>query len=766
MATHDFRRLSALDFEELIHDLLQAHWKQPLEAFKTGADQGIDLRHTSAGDGTTIVQCKHYVGSGFSKLRSVLRNEELPKVQKLAPSRYVLATSVPLSPGEKDKIKADLAPYILSTDDIVGHENVEALLRANPDVEKTHYKLWLTSSAILEKVVHAAEACKTEFQLDRITAKLPLYVQNSAYPKALKILQDEKVVIISGEPGIGKTTLAEMLIYAHLADGYVPAMIESEVSEGRKVFSKGRKSIFYFDDFLGQTYLGDRPDYTGRNQDLALVEFMEMIRASDSRFILTTREHILSGALQRSERLSQSGFGAHKCVLELADYSREQRARILYNHLAFSNLDQAYRDELVKDSFFLKVVDHRHFNPRVIDWVTSEPRLKGVDATGYRNHVASVIDDPTAIWRHAFESQISVASRYLLLALYTSGTSASLAELQIAWSSLFDHAARKYNFSQKPNEFREAVKELTGGFISFHGQNVRFLNPSVRDYVATVFATSRDFVLDIAASAVRIRQIAALFNLGMTKHPAITNWLIENPEDLSARIAPLITDKYYRFHHGAMGLDLEHYELNLREQVEFIVRLAEAGQKPAFAALLADAVDFALARWEAVFIDIPSAVGMLEAISDADWLATHGGKQQSARIEAMILESLDQGSAGDWLSVLDGRSDTVLASDAAKEAVGQGFKRYLSHGLARDEDNCSDASDYTALAENLVSIASRHEIDLTAKIEELQELAADRERDDDARDSVGSTRVPASASAPAPPVATDEQLRQMFNSLI
>jgi hypothetical protein len=97
---YDFKPLSPQDFEELTRDLLQAEWSVALEAFKTGRDHGIDLRYTKAGSSSTIVQCKHYTGSTFAKLLAHLRDEELPKVIRLAPARYVIVTSLALSPSE------------------------------------------------------------------------------------------------------------------------------------------------------------------------------------------------------------------------------------------------------------------------------------------------------------------------------------------------------------------------------------------------------------------------------------------------------------------------------------------------------------------------------------------------------------------------------------------------------------------------------------------------------------------------------------------
>jgi hypothetical protein len=321
MPRYDLRSLSSQDFEELVRDLLQAELGIALEAFKTGRDAGIDLRYTRPASGTIIIQCKHYAGSGFRKLLAHLRDSERPKVVRLAPSRYIVVTSVSLTPANKDDIVNPLQPFLQSAHDVLGEDDLEGLLSRHPTVERANFKLWLTSTAVLERVLHNAELCQTDFAVDRVRRKLPLFVQNAGFPRAMQLLDDSRIVVISGVPGIGKTTLAEMLLYAHLEQGYEPVIIQAEIAEAKKLFKPAVKQVFYYDDFLGQTFLGDRREYFGRNQDVAIVDFIEMVRRSDnSRFILTTREHILSSALQISERLAHSTMQEHHCVLELKDY--------------------------------------------------------------------------------------------------------------------------------------------------------------------------------------------------------------------------------------------------------------------------------------------------------------------------------------------------------------------------------------------------------------------------------------------------------------
>ncbi len=68
MPSYDFRSLSPIDFEGLVRDLLQEELALTLESFKPGKDLGIDFRFTIDKDNTLVVQCKHYVESGFDAL--------------------------------------------------------------------------------------------------------------------------------------------------------------------------------------------------------------------------------------------------------------------------------------------------------------------------------------------------------------------------------------------------------------------------------------------------------------------------------------------------------------------------------------------------------------------------------------------------------------------------------------------------------------------------------------------------------------------------
>ena len=182
MPRFDFTCLSSQDFEDLVRDLLQAEWNVALEGFKSGRDAGIDFRYSPTDGGKTIIQCKHYVGSGFNKLLRHLSSTERQKIERVRPARYVVVTSVALTPGNKDKIARALHPYVVNVADVIGAGDLEGLLSKHPAIERANFKLWLTSVSVIERVLHNAEVCQTEFEIARIRRKLPLFVQGEAFP--------------------------------------------------------------------------------------------------------------------------------------------------------------------------------------------------------------------------------------------------------------------------------------------------------------------------------------------------------------------------------------------------------------------------------------------------------------------------------------------------------------------------------------------------------------------------------------------------------
>jgi len=368
MGEYNFANLSPYDFEVFIRDLLNASQNLRLRAFAQGRDGGIDLRGMQAGQAEThvIVQCKHMMGSTYSSLLTKVKAEK-KKLDKLKrkPSRYILATTRPLTAANIDELFDTLQPYCISTDDVMDPSSIEQLLIKHPEVLNRHHKLWITSTQILERVMNAGIYNRSDSYLADLMAKSHTFVQPNAFAKAQKILKHSHACIISGPPGVGKTTLADMLCLEYLANCFELIVVSEDILEADNVYAQQRKQVFIYDDFLGRTDLNEK---LGKNEDNRIVEFIRRVsRSANHRFILTTREYILRAARIRYERLDAGDIDPLKCVLEISNYTELQKGLILYQHLAFSaGISQADIEDLVVNRRYMGIVRHPNYTPRHI----------------------------------------------------------------------------------------------------------------------------------------------------------------------------------------------------------------------------------------------------------------------------------------------------------------------------------------------------------------------------------------------------------------
>jgi KaiC/GvpD/RAD55 family RecA-like ATPase len=773
MPTHDFALLSSFDFEELIRDLLQADWRIRLESFTAGRDQGIDLRCLRGRRRTLIVQCKHALGSGYRQLLSQIRHVELPKVRALAPSRYVLATSVGLTPLNKQDLADLLHPFVRREADILGREDINNLLRLHPKVEIDNFKLWLTSAPILERVLHNAERCKTEFEVERVCRRLPIFVQNDAFPRAQEILNETRIVIITGVPGIGKTTVADMLLYAHLEQGYEPVVIQDSVEEGRRMFKKFAKQIFYFDDFLGQTFLGDSPGHIENNQDAALVAFMDAIRhTKSSRFILTTREHILRKALHVSERLAQSPLLDHRCILAMSDYSFAQKARILYNHLYFSDLPRAYKQEIITNDFYLEVIKHRNFNPRLIEWLSGYIRIRRIVPEHYREHIAQILDSPEQIWSHAFEHQISEGARNVLFCLWSLRGSKELSDFRPAWQSLHEHAARRYNRPISPNDFRRALEELEESFTSISNQRISFLNPSIREFVENVLRGNADHVANAIASAVRFEQIINFWKLS-TERPteSLTPPALADMPTVPAALKRLLHSSHIRWDKQADGHTYGTYvDSSPDERLTALITWAEQAKSKRLSGLAVAL--FSHIRKALLFhiAGLPYVFKVLRALDATVWLKENGGAEFRRRLLDAILQLLPSSGHNGWISTFDYRAACSEWTDNDEARFQDALTKYRESGLKYEIASCRTAEDLQGLRNGLSNIQKKHKVSFRKAIGLIKEELEHRESDevpDEEYDPEEDRWIVETLRARKPQEpANEEQIRHLFGSLL
>ncbi|TRZ68534.1 MAG: hypothetical protein D4Q77_01200 [Methanothrix sp.] len=514
MPNYDFRSLSPIDFEALVRDLLQEELALTLESFKPGKDLGIDFRFSIDKDNTVVVQCKHYVESGFNHLLNVLKSNELSKITALNPSRYIVATSVALNPGQKSTITKALSPYVRCDSDVFGKDDLNNMLGKFPNIDRQTIKLWLTSLPILEEVLHADVYNMSREDLSRIKQHALLYVQNESFREAAHILEEHNFCVIAGAPGIGKTILAEMLVLHYSRAGYEVVKVSEDIKDAWKLVQPQTRRVFYYDDFLGQTSFSEK---LNKNEDQRIIDFVHTVRKSTGvKLILTTREYILQQAYQQYEKLDREGFRAEKCIIDLAKYTRMNRAKILFNHVYFSVLPSKYRNHILQDKGYLTIIDHPNYSPRIVQLLTDHSRLHDVSPSKYMAFFIGSIDNPLAIWEHAFANHLSQAARNLLLVLISMPNQTFVSDAESAYQAFSIAYSKHYSPTMGPHDFRNALKELDGDFLEYEreGENilVRYQNPSVKDFVRQYLTKSKTEMAMLIEAVVFFEQISSLWS--------------------------------------------------------------------------------------------------------------------------------------------------------------------------------------------------------------------------------------------------------------
>ncbi len=484
MANYDFKNLSPYDFELLVRDLLQKQRKIELESFAPGRDEGIDLRYAPSKDQELIVQCKHYASSGYSKLLSNLK-KEVPKVRALKPKSYVIATSVSLTPQRKKAIMQLFRPHCLAPRDVLGRESLNNLLTRYKTIERDHFKLWLASATVLNRLIHAKLYSEGAATKETIKRRIARYVVNPSVNDAHTILEREHYCIVVGAAGIGKTTLAEILLARYIDKGYQVFRLWEDVGEARAVLDPNEKQIFYYDDFLGKTGLDHK---LKKNEDERLIQFMnEVNRFPRTRFLMATRDYILSQGRSVYDALTSPIVNEAKCVVNLGSYTPFIRAHILYNHLNFSNLPSDCIEAVCQDRNYLSISGHKNYNPRIIQALTDPSNVKGLDGPAYVKEFMASLKDPQRVWKTAYEKHLSPASRDMLLCLTLLPSQVNVDDLKKVFNSFRAHRASLYGIVRDPYDYRNAMDEIDGSLVATHSWEgaitCDFMNPSIQDFM-------------------------------------------------------------------------------------------------------------------------------------------------------------------------------------------------------------------------------------------------------------------------------------------
>lgn len=502
---YDFSKLNNREFEILAASVIAKEHNIKIEIFKPGRDGGVDGRFWIRDKKEGIIQCKHYLETPYSQLISKLKNEELAKVKKLNPSKYIFLTSKTLSRLNKIEILNIFKPYIQDESDIWGQEDLNSFLskRENQDVVERNYKLWITSTSVLDILFNNAIGGRSQFTIREIEENSYRYVVTTNHNKGFKILEENNVIILTGEPGIGKTTLADNLSILYTAKGYEFCDIEENISEAESLYraNEQKKILFYCDDFLGSNIY----DAINNKKDSHIVKFINRIRKDNSKkFILTSRTNILNKAYSLSHIFQNLKIRENEFLLMIENLTNIDKAKILYNHIYHSKLPKEFIDVIYKDKRYKDIIKHRNFNPRIIEFITDSSVIGDIKSETYWSYILQRLNNPEVIWEGYFQNQTDDFVRALTFLTVFNNGKISEDNLRDSYNTFL--SIHPLNFGDNSDKSFESVRKIATKSLLNRNQvgagkyEYVLFNPSIADFVLGAYSNEIDLICNILKS--------------------------------------------------------------------------------------------------------------------------------------------------------------------------------------------------------------------------------------------------------------------------
>ena len=370
----NYSDLNDVEFEELCKDIMRKKLDVELRTFSRGKDKGIDIRNS---EGTIIIQVKHYCKISYSTFKRELI-KELKKIEELNPKQYYICVSQSLNPMQIEEIYKMFNKYMYSDANIITIKEIDDFLQGeeNQEIVSKHFKLWIAASNVLDKIGQNDIFIDCESLIDNINEEVKYFVKTNMFDKCLEILENERLIAIVGMPGVGKTITSKMLMLKYVERGYIVRYsTNNDIANLKKSISRNPdiKEVILLDDCLGQHYL--KMEEKQENEIISLIKY---IRLHENKIlIMNSRITIFNEAKKRSEEFNSIVEDKEVKIytINMDNIDFIEKAKILYNHLYFNEVENEYFEEIKKEKRYLNIIRHRNYTPRIIQNITKKSKV-------------------------------------------------------------------------------------------------------------------------------------------------------------------------------------------------------------------------------------------------------------------------------------------------------------------------------------------------------------------------------------------------------
>lgn len=485
LSNYDFHALlQPLEFEVLVCDVVSQRDNVPFRTFKEGRDQGIDGFYTD-GKTETVIQVKRYAQQAFKPLIHSLK-QDLQKVRKLKPDRYILGISMALTRQQTKDIVELFKEFNVTEHDILDRVELNRLL-SQPTYRKViinQPKLLIPNSNVLEHLLkeylHSRIYRESAYRLKDACKIAKTFIPSKVYRSAVTNWDINRTIILSGEPGVGKTTIAQILALAHLYQDQLNGFRwVYSIDDIYSMLDEDQIQVFILDDYWGSIIEKEK----NKKEEERLAKLIKDIEnfPNDTRLIITTREYILQQLIHKSPLLKKI-FDNYTLICNLEAYTESEKTSILFSRLYYSKLNYEHVNYLHLHTD--EIVYHDNYNPRVLSLFLDQQPQSYETPEDYLNRLLNYLDCPSDFWRDIFDN-LSNEAKFVALLLLITSTPSLQEDIEICYKNSLHY----YFTETHTKNLSESLRELEETMIKtvyddeYDDIFLYFINPSAQDFL-------------------------------------------------------------------------------------------------------------------------------------------------------------------------------------------------------------------------------------------------------------------------------------------
>lgn len=354
MVDFDLHKLGWRAFEDLCGVTAREILGHTVQVFANGQDAGRDgafegtaaipVGATGAAtiiSGKVVIQCKFSEKVNKNITVSTIKSE-LSKLEKLVVDgrcdSYILMTNMTLTAENDIAISRAIKSAGVSQSVNLGREWFNTTISSNEKLRRfvpRVYGLGDVSQIFDERSREQSLAMLAELQ-----PSLQKFVLTGTYNLAAKALAERRIIVLLGEPAVGKSLMAATLSLAALDEfRSTPYQVQSASELKKRWNANDSGRTFWVDDAFGATRIDEGLVADWQRNLVAVLTAV----SQGNRVIITSRSHLYNQAVGLFKASTRRELQGKTVEIKVDDLTDDERSQMLYNHIKFGNQPKSYK---------------------------------------------------------------------------------------------------------------------------------------------------------------------------------------------------------------------------------------------------------------------------------------------------------------------------------------------------------------------------------------------------------------------------------------